>query len=247
MEEIDILILIYLLQQNSDDVDEDEESHHDYMDHGLRGESENTGSARSASVCEVTDNPGDSSLNDAHTGTKETSLSLTQLQCDEVKCYDQAASLDSVTTSSNPLNVKGGEILGEQMKEEEKEEEEENCGNVNLWSVVLKSMQPEQEEANEPSEAKEPLLPLLLKELHEHSLTAVKPQRRSSSELHTALLLHTQTELQTSQEDQNDISDTSVCDHVRTGYLASHTGTIDTENDSSEDEEEDCNSGYMTR
>ncbi|KAF4086710.1 hypothetical protein AMELA_G00087430 [Ameiurus melas] len=113
--------------------------------------------------------------------------------------------------------------------------------------VVLKSMQPEEEEANEPSEAKDPLLPLLLKELHEDSLTAAKPQTGSSSELHTALLLHTQTELQTSQEDEDDISDASVCDHTGTGYMASHTGTVDKQNYSSDDEEEDCTSNYMSR
>ncbi|MCI4378060.1 hypothetical protein PGIGA_G00211380 [Pangasianodon gigas] len=237
------------LYKNSDDIDEDddedEESHQGYMDRAVDSESESTGSRRSASVCELAENPEGCSFEDAPTDAKET-LSLSQLQYDGLKGYNQAALLDPVTKNLNPPNAKEGKKLGGQMKEEE-DEGEDDSGNVKLWSVVLKSMQPEEEEANEPSEAKEPLLPLLLKELQEDSLTAAKPQAGSSSELHTALLFHTQTELQTSLEDENDISDTSVCDHLRTGYLASHTGTIDTENYSSEDEEEDCTSGYMTR
>ncbi|MCJ8732186.1 hypothetical protein PDJAM_G00208340 [Pangasius djambal] len=231
------------LYKNNDDVDEDddedEESHQGYMDRAVDSESESTGS-RSASVCELAENP--EGFEDAPTDAKET-LSLSQLQCDGVKGYNQAALLDPVIKNLNPPKAEGKKIGGQMMEEEEGEED---SGDVKLWSVVLKSMQSEEEEANEPSEAKEPLLPLLLKELQADSLTAAKPQAGSSSELHTALLFHTQTELQTSQEDENDISDTSVCDHMRTGYLASHTGTIDTENYSSEDEE-DSTSGYMTR
>nr|UOI84936.1 cytokine receptor family member b1 [Ictalurus punctatus] len=238
------------LYKNNDDVDEDEdedeENHHGYMDRAVHSESESTGSRRSVSICEVAENLGGCSFEDTPTDTKETLL-LSPLQYNGVKGYNQAASLDPVTKNINPSNARKGKKLRGQIKEEEEEDDDDDSGNVNLWSVVLKSMQPEEEEANEPSEAKEPLLPLLLKELHEDSLTAAKPQTGSSSELHTSLLLHTQTELQTSQEDENDISDASVCDHTRTGYMASHTGTIDTQNYSSDDEEEDYASSYMSR
>lgn len=241
--------IFFMSQQNIDnDVDkddcEDEESHHGYMDRAVCSESESPGSAGSAPISEVVENLGGHGFEDTPTDTKEISLSCSWLSYDRAKGYDQAASLDSVMPDLNPTNAKEGKILGGQMKEEEKEDDD--SGNVNLWSVVLKSMQPEEEEAHGLSEAKKPLLPLLLKEFQEDSLTAAKPQTGSSLELHKALLFHTQTESQTSQDDESDIFDTSVCDRVRTGYMASHTGTIDTENYSS-DYEEDETSGYMAR
>lgn len=234
---------ISLSQQKDDedvdeDDDEDEESHPGYMDRAAHSKSESTGSRRSASVCEFAENSGECSFKDIPTDAKET-LSLSQLQHDGVKSYNQAASLEPVMKDLNPPHAKEGKKLGGQMKEKEKDDD---SGNVNLWSVVLKSMQSEEEEANDPSEAKEPLLPLVLKVLQD-SLALAKPRTGSSSELHTALLFHTQT----SQELENDTADTSVCDHMRTGYMASHTGTIDTGSYESEDEEEDYTSGYMTR
>ncbi|GAA6099327.1 cytokine receptor family member b1 isoform X1 [Tachysurus ichikawai] len=226
---------------DDDDVDEDDdnddkESNHGYMDRGVPSESESTDKGRSASDCEAAENPKGCSFEDALTHTTD-SLMLSQVQYKGVKTYSLGASLDPALI---PPSAKGREKLGEEMKK--KEEEEKDCGNVNLWSVVLKSMQPEEEEAKEPNDVKEPLLPLLLKELGEHLQTG------SSSELHTSLLCHTQTEAQSSQEEElDDISDASVCDHTQTGYMASHTGAIDTEYCSFEDKEEDCTSGYMTR
>lgn len=215
------------------------------MDRAVPSEPESTGSARSTSFCEVVENLEGCSIKDASTDIRESSQLLIQIRYDRAKGYDQATSLDSVTTYSNPSYEKEGKILGGQMKEEE-EEEEHDSENVNLWSVVLKSMQPEEEEANELSEVKEPLFPLLLQEIQEDSLTASKPQIESSSELHATPLFHIQKEPQISQG-ENDVYDTSVCDHVRSEYMASHAGAIDTEFFSSEDEEEDYTSGYMTR
>ncbi|XP_027008313.1 cytokine receptor family member b1 isoform X2 [Tachysurus fulvidraco] len=225
---------------DEDDDNEDEESNHGYMDRGVPSESVSTDEGRSASDCEAAENPKGCSFEDTLTHTTDT-LMLSQVQYKGVKqTYSLGASLDPVMEALIPPSTKGGEKLGEEIKK--KEEEEKDCGNVNLWSVVLKSMQPEEEEAKDPNDVKEPLLPLLLKELGEHLQTG------SSSELHTALLCHTQTEAQSSQEEElDDISDTSVCDHMQTGYMASHTGAIDTEYCSFEDKEEDCTSGYMTR
>lgn len=241
-----ISISILLSQQDSDDdVDEDNESHLGYMHRGVPSESEST-SMRSASICEVANNSGGCSIEDTPMDSKENSLSLAH----RVKGYSQAASLDSVMTisydNSNTSKAKEEKILGGQMKKEEKDEEEEGySGNVNLWSVVLKSLQPEEEEANKLSETRVPFLPLS-QNLQEDSLTASVLQTECSSELHTALLYHTRTESVTGQEEEN-VYGTNVCDHLRTGYMASHTGTLDTENYSSEDEEEDNSSSYMTR
>ncbi|XP_058248479.1 uncharacterized protein LOC131354626 isoform X2 [Hemibagrus wyckioides] len=227
---------------DDDDVDEDDdddnEDKDDYMDRGVPSESESTGSGR-LSDCEAAENPGVCNFEDSLTHTSDTLL-LSQVQYRECKNYSLGDLLDPDTKTLIPRSAKGGDKLGEVMKKEEKEERD--SGNVNLWSVVLKSMQPEEEEVNEPSDAKEPLLPLLLKELGEHRQTG------SSSELHTALLLHTQTEAPSGQEEEHDdIFDTSFSDQIRTGYMASHTGEIDTEHCSSSDEEEDCTSGYMLR
>ncbi|XP_060785125.1 interleukin-10 receptor subunit beta-like isoform X2 [Neoarius graeffei] len=222
-----------------EDDDEDEEGHRGYMDRAAHSKSESTGSRRSAYVGEVEENPERCSFEDMPTDTKET-LSLSQFQHDGVKAYSQADLLEPVMKNLNPPHAKEWKKLGGQMKEEEKNND---SGNVNLWSVVLKSMHSEEEEANEPSEAKQPLLPLVLKELQEDSLMLAKPQTGSSSELHTVLLLHTQT----SQELKNDTADTSVCDRMQTGYMASHTGAIDTGSYESEEEEEDYTSSYMTR
>lgn len=243
-----ISISLALSQQNSDtededDFDDDKVSHHGYMDRSVPSETESTSSMRSASICEVAKNSGECSIEDTPMDSKENLLSLAQHQHDGVKGYDNAASLDSVMTNSNTSKVKEEKILGGQMKEEEKDKEEfeeEHSVNVNLWSVVLKSMQPEEDEADELRETSLPLLPLL-QDLQEKSLIASVPQTEHSS------LYHTRTESLTSLENETISYDTNVCDHVRTGYMASHTGTLDTENYSSEDEEEDCNSGYMTR
>ncbi|KAK2850401.1 hypothetical protein Q7C36_009184 [Tachysurus vachellii] len=224
---------------DEDDDDEDEESNHGYMDRGVPSESESTYKERKASDCEAAENPKGCSLEEALTHTPDT-LMLSKVQYKGVKTYSLGASLDPAMKALIPPSAKGGKKLGEEMKKIE--EEEKDYGNVNLWSVVLKSIQPEEEEAKEPNDVKEPLVPLLLKELGEHLQTG------SSSELHTALLCHTRTEAQSSQEEElDDISDASVCDHTQTGYMASHTGAIDTEYCSFEDKEEDCTSGYMTR
>lgn len=208
------------------------------MDRGAPSESESTCSGRSASDCEAAENPGVCDFEDSLIHTSDTLL-LSQVQYSGHKNYSLGDLLDPDMKTLIPHSAKGGDKLRKEMKKEEKEEGD--SGNVNLWSVVLKSMQPEKEEVNEPSDAKEPLLPLLLKELGEHRQTG------SSSEHHTALLSHTQTEAPSGQEEEDDISDTSFSDQTRTGYMASHTGEIDTEQCSSSDEEEDCTSGYMLR
>lgn len=196
------------------------------MDRGVLSESQSTGSTRSDSVSEAAENPGACSSEDPPTTGSETPLSPSRLRDGRLGGCDQAAWFDSVAINFNALNAAEGRTSGGHMKEEEREEED--SGNVNLWSVVLKSMQQEDEEFNEPSDAEAPHLPLLLKE---DSRTSAKTQTGGSSELHTAL-----------QKDSD-----GVCERVRTGYMASHAGNIGAENCSSEDEEEDHTSAYMTR
>ncbi|XP_053353225.1 uncharacterized protein LOC128524605 isoform X1 [Clarias gariepinus] len=229
--------------QNIYDVDEDdeedEEGHHAYMEREGPKDSKST---ESTSVYKVSDLSESSGFEDAPRDTSETT-SLVQIQNDEDEGYGPAGALVLLTENSNPQTENEKKKITVQIKE--KEEEDDHCGNVNLWSVVLKSMQPEEEKADDQSEAQEPLLPLILRGARQDSLSAAKPQTGSSLELHSAILFHEETELQSDQEDEHDVSDTSVCERMRTGYMASHRGTIGTENCSSEDE--DCTSDYMTR
>ncbi|KAI5628534.1 cytokine receptor family member b1 [Silurus asotus] len=228
-----------LSEQNNDDGDDDEEENEEiqnpYMDRGAQAESESTSSDRSASVSEIAENVEECRFEGAPADAKEL-YSPFQLHSGEVKGSNQAALFD--TKAVNYQNAE--EKPGGQIKEKENNAENDDSGNVNLWSVVLKSMQPEEDEADE---AGQPLLPLFLKEFQEDSYAAA---RGSSFELHT-LLIHT--EFQASEDDKNDIPVARAGDHVKKGYMASYTGNIDAGRCLSDDDDEDDEetSGYMTR
>ncbi|KAI5107493.1 cytokine receptor family member b1 [Silurus meridionalis] len=225
------------LQNNDDgdDDDEDEEIQNPYMDRGAQAESESTLSDRSASVSEIAENAEQYRFEGALADAKEL-YSPFQLHSGGVKGSNQAALFDTKAVDHQNAEEKPGR----QMKEKEDNAENDDSGNVNLWSVVLKSMQPEEDEADE---AGQPLLPLFLKEFQEDSYAAATG---SSFELHT-LLIHT--EFQASEDDNNDIPVAHEGDHVKKGYMASYTGNIDAGRCLSDDDDEDDEdtSGYMTR
>ncbi|KAF5903288.1 interleukin-20 receptor subunit alpha-like isoform X1 [Clarias magur] len=200
--------------QNNHDVEDeddedDEEGHHAYMERDAARESESTGST---SVYKVTDLSGSSGFEDAPRDASETT-SLAQIQRDEDEGYGQSGALVLLKENLKPRTESEERKVPVRIKEEE--QGDEHCGNVNLWSVVLKSMQleeVEEKEAGDPSEAQEPLLPFSLRGACQDSLSAAKPQTGSSSELHSALLFRAQTDVQSDQEDERDVSDTSVCE-----------------------------------
>ncbi|KAF7709864.1 uncharacterized protein LOC124380595 [Silurus meridionalis] len=220
---------------DGDDDDEDEEIQNPYMDRGAQAESESTLSDRSASVSEIAENAEQYRFEGALADAKEL-YSPFQLHSGGVKGSNQAALFDTKAVDHQNAEEKPGR----QMKEKEDNAENDDSGNVNLWSVVLKSMQPEEDEADE---AGQPLLPLFLKEFQEDSYAAATG---SSFELHT-LLIHT--EFQASEDDNNDIPVAHEGDHVKKGYMASYTGNIDAGRCLSDDDDEDDEdtSGYMTR
>ncbi|XP_062862311.1 cytokine receptor family member b1 [Trichomycterus rosablanca] len=235
---------------NDEENKEEEESHHGYMDragNGSDGEAESTESDTSDVLCKAAKIYGNCSL--------EGTLTPTEPQEIAPCCFQNSLDKDhenrTVCSESANENVHPPESKREgKVVEQKRENNQGGFKNVNLLSVTLKSMQQKDEEMDETDESREPLLSSLLKELHDDAL-ASKPQTESSSfsELPTACLLRrdSQTESQNRHEEQTDLLHTDVCDRTQTGYLATHIGTIDTESDSSEEDEEENTSDYMTR
>lgn len=224
-------------EDDEEDNDDDDDSRIGYMNRKAPSESGSTGSVRSAPDREAAENPiGGCDLKDTPTHATD-SLLLSQVRYNPVESYSLGASLDTVTFKRSVRERDSKPLEGEK----EKEVTEEDSGDINLWSVVLKSMQQQEEEEEEEEEVKrssdatEPLLPSSGKEVEEKPA----PHAGRSVEHHTALLFRTQTDTQ-----EKKLSDTSVCENTPTGYMASHGGTIDTEDGSDED---DCMSGYMSR
>ncbi|XP_067299113.1 cytokine receptor family member b1 [Pseudorasbora parva] len=108
---------------------------------------------------------------------------------------------------------------------------EDGSGNINLFSVTLRALGPEEEE----EEVCKPLLVKLIPELSTSDTSA--PEEQPEEEiLQEAKEMDIQTEMKSDEE----VDTTS-------GYMVTHTGNIYDEHNRSSSEELDCDTDYITR
>ncbi|XP_066542462.1 cytokine receptor family member b1 isoform X2 [Hoplias malabaricus] len=244
---------------NSDDDDGDDhyeadnDQHYcEYMDRASNdSDSQATNSAQSSASIATTRFEASLSGNSGGIANTEQAtfngITLSQLQQSPVSENKQTSLTDTRPGRSNPSKFNEAENEGKQMNRLERN----TPNNINLLSVTLKSLEPEEnklDEASNSEEVSKHLLPSLLKELEEDRWGLSKPQTGKP------LLLGPQTHVSLEINLQEDELWKQKRDQTQKGCIAMHTGRIDTENDcllaekeeEEEEEEEDC-SGYMRR
>ncbi|XP_017540016.1 cytokine receptor family member b1 isoform X1 [Pygocentrus nattereri] len=208
------------------------------------------GSASTAiTLCIESQNSGGCSIEAEQTALS--GITLSQLQHSEVTNIMQEGLSNLRVEKPNPFKSKEAETSGGQINKSGG-----TSMNINLFSVTLKSLQPEENVMDEVSNAKEisrPLLPLLPRELEEHALCFSKPQTGMAPlvglKTHIQSQRNSQTDVLSQLKDSSEMQSDQLVKHDRTqtGYRAMHTGRMNPEIDCLLDEEEEDFSGYMGR
>ncbi|XP_072542583.1 cytokine receptor family member b1 isoform X2 [Salminus brasiliensis] len=256
------------LKDEDDDDNDDNERENDcnYMDRGINdsdSQATNSGQISTSTAinfCEVAENSGGRNAEFPPVEADQppsSSITLSQLLHKQLADNKQSALVDLRIEKTDPLMLKeSGQEEGQINKAEAG-----TSRNINLSSVTLVSMQAQEREVSDAKEGRQPVLPLLTRELAEDlDLSKTQTGKPTLLGLQTHFHFHRNVQAELRNEElqkQKDLPEMRLDqpirhDRTKRGYMATQGGELDPENDclleeDEEEEEEGENSGYMTR